>query len=81
MTDSQTAIDSLRSVGQIIDKMNQHLLDNIKKCVEGVVVKFIRKSHNLADPLTQNQGSCKYGHRIIWIIWIIWIMSSRSVTF
>ena len=33
--------------------MNQHLLDNVKKCVdqEGVVVKFIRTGHNLADPL------------------------------
>ena len=55
MTDSQTTIDSLRSVRPIIDKMNQHLLDNVKKCVdqEGVVVKFIRTGHNLADPLTK----------------------------
>ena len=57
MTDSQT-IDSLRSVRPIIDKMNQHLLDNVKKCVdqEGVVVKFIRTGHNLADPLTKGSG-------------------------
>ena len=55
MTDSQTTIDSLRSVRPIIDKMNQHLLDNVKKCVdqEGVVVKFIRTGQNLADPLTK----------------------------
>ena len=55
MTDSQTSIDSLRSVWPIIDKMNQHLLDNVKKWVDqkGVVVKFIRTGHNLADPLTK----------------------------
>ena len=55
LTDSQTTIDLLRSVRPIIDKMNQHLLDNVKKCVdqEGEVVKFIRTGHNLADPLTK----------------------------
>ena len=33
--------------------MNQHLLDNVKKCVdqEGVRVKFVQTGHNLADPL------------------------------
>ena len=53
MTDSQTTLDSLRSVRPIIDKMNQHLLDNVKKCVdqEVVVVKFKRTGHKLADPL------------------------------
>ena len=30
MTDSQTTMDSLRSVKPIIDRMNQHLLDNFK---------------------------------------------------
>ena len=35
--------------------MNQHLLDNVMKCVdqEGVVVKFIRTGLKLADPLTK----------------------------
>ena len=32
LTDSQTTIDSLRSVRTILDRMNQHLLDNVKKC-------------------------------------------------
>ena len=30
LTDSQTTIDSLRSVRPILDRMNQHLLDNAK---------------------------------------------------
>ena len=55
LTDSQTTIDSLRSVRPIMDRMNQHLLDNVKKCVdqEGVRVRFIKTGHNLADPLTK----------------------------
>ena len=55
MTESQTTIDSLRSVLPSIDKMIHHLLDNVKKCVdqEGVRVKFVRTGHNLADPLTK----------------------------
>ena len=57
LTDSQTTIDSLRSVQPIIDRMNQHLLDNVKKCVdqEGVRVKFVQTGHNLADPLTKKR--------------------------
>ena len=55
LTVSQTTIDSLRSIRPIIDKMNQHLLDNVKKCVDqdSIVVRFIRTGHNLADPLTK----------------------------
>ena len=53
MTGSQTTIDSLRSVRHIIDRMNQHLLDNVKKSVdqEGIWVKFMGTEDNLADPL------------------------------
>ena len=52
LTDSWTTIDSLRSV---LDRMNQHLLDNVKKSVEqeGVTIRFVTTSHNLADPLTK----------------------------
>ena len=55
MTDSQTTIDSLRSVWPISDRMNQHLLDNVKKCVDrlGITIRFVDTSHNLADPLTK----------------------------
>ena len=55
LTDSQTTIDSLRSVWPILDRMNQHLLDNVKKCVnqEGVTIWFVKTGHNLADPLTK----------------------------
>ena len=74
MTDSQTTIDPLKSVSPIIDKMNQHLLDNVKKCddQEGVVVKFIRTGHDLADPLTKRIRD----HAIIDNV-----MSSRPITF
>ena len=34
MTNSQTTIDSLRSVQPIIDRMNHYLLDNVKKSVD-----------------------------------------------
>ena len=53
MTGSQTTIDSLRSVRHIIDRMNQHLLDNVKKSVdqEGIRVEFMGTEDNLADPL------------------------------
>ena len=55
MTGSQTTIDSLRSVRHIIDRMNQHLLDNVKKSVdqEGIRVEFMGTEDNLADPLTK----------------------------
>ena len=55
LTDSQTTIDSLRSVRPILDRMNQHLLDNVKKCVDqvGIVVRFVDTGRNLADPLTK----------------------------
>ena len=55
MTGSRTTIDSLRSVWPIIDRMNQHLLDNVKKSVgqEGIRVKFVGTEDNLADPLTK----------------------------
>ena len=42
LTDSQTTIDSLRSVRPIVDRMNQHLLDNVKKCVDQVrIIEYI----------------------------------------
>ena len=74
MIDSQTTIDSLRSVRPIIDKVNQHLLDNVKKCVdqEVVVVKFIRTGHNLADPLTKRTRDHANMDNV---------MSSRPITF
>ena len=55
LTDSQTTIDSLRSVRPIVDRMNQHLLDNVKKCVDqvGITVRFVETGRNLADPLTK----------------------------
>ena len=55
LTDSQTTIDSLRSVRPIVDRMNQHLLDNVKKCVDqvGITVRFVDTGHNSADPLTK----------------------------
>ena len=55
LTDSQTTIDSLRSVRPILDRMNQHLLDNVKKCVDqvGITIRFVKTGHNLADPLTK----------------------------
>ena len=55
LTDSQTTIDSLRSVRPIVDRMNQHLLDNVKKCVDqvGITVRFVDTGRNLADPLTK----------------------------
>ena len=55
MAGSQTTIDSLRSVRHIIDRMNQHLLDNVKKSVgqEGIRVKFVGTEDNLAVPLTK----------------------------
>jgi len=55
LTDSQTTIDSLRSVRPIVDRMNQHLLDNVKKCVDqvGITVRFVDTTRNLADPLTK----------------------------
>ena len=34
LTDSQTTIDLLRSVRPIIDRMNQHLLDDVRKCID-----------------------------------------------
>ena len=51
LTDSQTTIDSLRSVRPILDRMNQHLLDNVKKCVdqEGLRILFVKTGNNLAD--------------------------------
>ena len=35
--------------------MNQHLLDNVKKCVDqvGITFRFVDTGHNLADPLTK----------------------------
>ena len=50
LTDSQTTIDSLRSVRPILDRMIQHLLDNVKKCVDqvGVTIRFVKTGHNLA---------------------------------
>ena len=55
LTHSQTTIDLLRSVRPILDRMNLHLLDNVKKCVdqEGVRIQFVKTGHNLADPLTK----------------------------
>ena len=55
LTDSQTTIDTLRSVRSISDRMNQHLLDNVKKYVDqvGITIRFVKTSHNLADPLTK----------------------------
>ena len=55
MRDSQTTIDSLRSVRPIIYRMHQHLLDNVKKSVdqEGIRVKFVGTEDNLADPLAK----------------------------
>ena len=52
LTDSQTTIDSLRSVRPILDRMNQH---NVKKCVNqvGITIWFVKTGHNLADPLTK----------------------------
>ena len=43
LTDSQMTIDSLRSVRTIINRMNQHLLDNVRKCVDqsDIRVKFV----------------------------------------
>ena len=74
MTDSQTTLDSLRSVRPIIDKMNQHLLDNVKECVdqEGVVVKFIRTGHKLAEPLAKRIRDHANMDNV---------MSSRPITF
>ena len=56
MTDSQITIDSLRSVQPILDKINQHLLDNVKQSIdqEGIRVKCVGTEDNLADPLTRN---------------------------
>ena len=55
LTDSQTTIDFLRSVRPIVDRINQHLLDNVKKCVDqvGITVRFVDTGRNLADPLTK----------------------------
>ena len=55
LTDSRKTIDSLRSVRPISDRMNQHLLDNVKKCVDqvGITIRFVKTGHNLADPLTK----------------------------
>ena len=55
LTDSQTTIDSLRSVWPILDRMNEHLLDNIKECVDqvGITIRFVKTGHNLADQLTK----------------------------
>ena len=55
LTDSQTTINSLLSVRPIIDRMNQHLHDNVRKCIEqsGIKVKFVGTEDNLADPLTK----------------------------
>ena len=55
LTDSQTTIDSLRAVGLISDRINQLLLDNVKKCVDqvGITIRFVKTGHNLADPLTK----------------------------
>ena len=74
LADSQTTIDSLWNHRPIIDKMNQHLLDNVKKCVDqdGVVVKFISTGHNFAGPLTK---------RIKDHANMETVMSSRPVTF
>ena len=38
-----------------MDRMNQHLLDNVKKCVDqvGITVRFVETARNLADPLTK----------------------------
>ena len=48
-------INSLRSVRPISDRMNQHLLDNVKKCVDqvGITIRFVDTGHILADPLTK----------------------------
>ena len=61
MTESQTTIDLVRSVWHIIDRMNQHLLDNVKKSVdqEGIRVKFVGTEDNLADPLTKRLQTMK----------------------
>ena len=52
LTDSQTTIDSLRSVRPISDRINQHLLDNFNKCVDqvGITIRFVDPGHILADP-------------------------------
>ena len=74
MTDSQTTIDSLRSVRPIIDKRNQHLLDNVKKCLdqEVKVVKYIRTDHSFTDLLTKRiKDHAKMDN----------VMSSKPVTF
>ena len=70
MTDSQTTLDSLRSVRPIIDKMNQHLLDNVKKCVdqEVVVVMLKRTGHKSGQ---KNQDHANMDN----------VMSSRPITF
>ena len=54
LTDSQMTIDSLRSVRPISDRMNQHLLDNVKKCVDqvGITIRFVKTGHK-ADQLTK----------------------------
>ena len=48
LTDTQTTIDSLRSVQPILDRMNQHLLDNVKKSVDqvGITIWFVKTGHN-----------------------------------
>ena len=55
LTDSQTTWDSLWSVRPIIGTMNQHLLDNVRKCADqqGITVKFVGAEDNLVDPLTK----------------------------
>ena len=55
LTDSQTNIDLLRSVRPIIYRMNQHLLDNIRECVDqsDIRVKFVGTEENLADPFAK----------------------------
>ena len=76
MTDSQTTMtqQTMTHVRPIIDKMNQRLLDNIKKCVdqEGVVVKFKRTCHSLADPLIKKIRDHAHMDNV---------MSSRPITF
>ena len=53
-------IDLVRSVRHIIDRMNQHLLDNVKKSVdqEGIRI-FVETEDNLADPLTKRLQTMK----------------------
>ena len=55
LTDSQTTIDLLWSVRPIIDGMHQHLLDNVRKCVEqsGIKVKFGTEDNLAGGPLTK----------------------------